>query len=263
MKLLFLPLALLSACGQPTEAPRGNEAMPAELPTAAAPAPKAFVFDEKNELIEFHFGWSAEAAAVPQLVARFQGQLDKRQAELVAGAREDKAMRDKEGYDFNGHMSSTDYKTVGQSDRLLSLEADVGSYTGGAHGNYGTAGLIWDRAAAKEIKFADLFTEAANMDRLLTGDWCNALNKERQERRGEPIGTDDMFDQCPNLREIAIIPADKDRNGKFERLMLVADPYVAGPYVEGSYEIELGVPLELSAVLKRDYRPSFEVRQTQ
>ena len=93
----------------------------------------------------------------------------------------------------------------------------------------------------REIKFADLFAEPANRDRLLTQRWCDALNKAREEKRGEPVGGDGMFDECPKLDEIAIVPTDKDGNGRFERLILVASPYVAGPYSEGSYEIELSV----------------------
>ena len=100
------------------------------------------------------------------------------------------------------------------------------------------------------------------MTRLLTQRWCDALNKAREEKRGEPVGGDGMFDDCPKLSDIAIIPTDKDKNGRFERLMLIASPYVAGPYVEGSYEINLAATPDLVAVLKADYRPSFEV-QTQ
>ena len=142
----FAALALaLAACGQPSESAPANQQVErgsANRVAAPAPPPKAFVFDEKNDLIDFHYAWSAEAAAVPQLVSRFQAELKKAQDDLLAGAKEDKAFRDKEGYDFNGYQSSTDYKTSGQSDRLLSLTSDVASYTGGAHGNYGTGGLL-------------------------------------------------------------------------------------------------------------------------
>lgn len=260
MRLSIAILILLAACRQQPE-PAAKEAAPASAAKPAQPAAKAFVHDEKNELIEFHYGWSAEAAAVPQLVERFRTDMAKVKSELVAGAKEDKAMRDKEGYDFHGHMSSTDYGTAGRSDRLLSLAGDVGSYTGGAHGNSGTFGLLWDRSAKKEIKVADLFMAAANMDRLLTQPWCDALNKARQEKRGEPVGGG-MFDECPKLTEIAIIPTDKDGNRRMERLRLVADPYVAGPYAEGSYEIELPVTGDLTAAIRSEYRESFEV-QTQ
>jgi hypothetical protein len=263
--LPFIALAL-AACGQPSDSLPANKAIEANpAPPAPPPAPeaKAFSFDEKNDLIEFHFAWSAEAAAVPQLVSRFQAEMTKAKDELRAGAKEDKAFRDKEGYDFNGYQSSTDYKTSGQSERLLSLTSDVGSYTGGAHGNYGTGGLLWDRQAAIEIKVADLFSASANRDRLLTQRWCDALNKEREKKRGEPVTGNDMFDECPKLEDIAIVPTDKDGNGKFERLILTASPYVAGPYAEGSYEIDLAVTVDLIAALKSDYRASFEAGQPQ
>lgn len=260
MRLSIAILVLLAACRQQPE-PAANEAAPAPAAKPAQPAAKAFVHDESNELIEFHYGWSAEAAAVPQLVERFRREMAKVKSELFAGAEEDKAMRDKQGYDFHGHMSSTDYQTAGRSGRLLSLVGEVGSYTGGAHGNSGTFGLLWDRSSKKEIEVADLFTAAANMDRLLTQPWCDALNKAREEKRGEPIGGG-MFDECPKLTEIAVIPTDQDGNGKMERLRLIADPYVAGPYAEGNYEIELPVTADLTAAIRSDYRQSFEA-QTQ
>lgn len=266
MKAALPLIALLAGCGQQAAPTTANESV-SSAPTAAVtpvePAAKPFLYDEKNDLIEFHYAWSAEAAAVPQLVARFRKEMEKTKAELIAGAKADKASRDKEGFDFNGYTSSTDYKSASQSDRLLSLSVDVGSYTGGAHGNYGTGALLWDRVAAKEIDVTDLFTAPANMDRLLTQRWCDALNKAREEKRGEPISGDGMFDDCPKLSEVAVIPADQNKNGRFDTLMLVASPYVAGPYAEGSYEIELGVAPDLIAALKGDYQASFEAGQTQ
>jgi len=254
----------LAACGQPSESAPANQMVEAKpAPRPAAPAPKPFALDEKNELIDFHFGWSAEAAAVPQLVARFQAEMKKAKDELVAGAKEDKAFRDKEGFDFNGHQSSTEYQTAGQSPRLLSLFVEASAYTGGAHPNHGTNALLWDREAAGEIKVADLFAEPANRDRLLTQRWCDALNKAREEKRGEPVGGGGMFDECPKLDEIAIVPTDKDGNGRFERLILIASPYVAGPYVEGSYEVDLAVTADLVSALKSGYQGSFEAGQPQ
>ena len=260
MKAAITLAILLAACSKPAShrANKTEAAQPAAKPSA--PTAKPFVFDEENDLIDFHFGWSAEAAAVPQLVATFKAAMNKDKAELLANAKADKAEREKQGFPFNSYMSSTEYETAGQSRKILSLRADFGAYTGGAHGNSGTKGLLWDRTAAKELKFADLFAAAANMDRLLTQTWCDALNKAREEKRGEPIGGGGMFDECPKFDEISIIPADKDGNGKFERLLLVADPYVAGPYVEGSYEIELPVTGDLIATVRSDYRENFEVQ---
>jgi hypothetical protein len=258
----FLSALLLAACGQQPPSLANEAAATAPVATPAQPPTKPFSADEENDLIEFHYAWSAEAAAVPQLVDRLRKDMEKVKAELVAGAEEDKAMRETQGLEFHGFMSSTDYQTAGQSDRLLSLSVEAGSYTGGAHGNAGVSALMWDRAAARQIQFAEMFTARANMDRLLTQRWCDALNKEREKKRGEPVGGGGMFDECPRLDEIAIIPGDKNGNRRFETLAMVASPYVAGPWAEGSYEIELAMTTELLAALKGEYRGSFEA-QTQ
>jgi hypothetical protein len=256
MKLLAALALLLAACGPQADAPESNRSFsPAQKRTPAPPA-KPFSVEEKTELYELDFSWPAEAAAIPELARRLRAELDKGKAELIAGAAEEKAMRAKEGWDYHPHSLSTAYETAGQSPRLLSLRVDVGGYSGGAHGHAGTGALLWDRQATREIDFADLFAQAANRDRLLTQRWCDALNKAREEKRGEPA-SGGMFDDCPPLDDIAIIPADSDKDGRFDRLVLVASPYVAGPWVEGSYEVELAVTADLVAALKAEFKPSF------
>lgn len=262
MKAAILLAVLLAACGQQTSSPSNEVATAAPAAKPAAPTAKAFVYDEKNELWEYHFAWSAEAAAVPQLVSRLKVEMQKTVSELKGAVDRGKAASKENGFPFNPYSMSIDYKTAGQSDRLLSLSVEAGSYTGGAHGNAGVSALLWDRAAARQIQFAELFAARPNMDRLLTQRWCDALNKEREKKRGEPVGGGGMFDECPKLDEIAIIPSDKDGNRRFETLAMVASPYVAGPWAEGSYEIELEMTPELLAALKGEYRGSFEA-QTQ
>ena len=243
-----LSALLLSACGpQGPFSPAGNAADQAHAPAASpTPAARPFTVEEKTGLYEFSFGWPAEAAAIPELVTRFRAEMAQAKSEIAGSAEEEAAMRRKQGFDFHPHMSSTSYETAGQSPRLLSLSVEVGSYTGGAHGNFGVGSLLWDRSAHQEIQTSDMFAEPANRDRLLTQRWCDALNEAREEKRGEPVGGG-MFDDCPGLNDIAIIPADKDQDGRFETFKLVASPYVAGPWVEGAYEIELAVTPELVA----------------
>ena len=254
----------LAACDSTTDQPAGRNEP--ETPVAAlkpsAPA-KAFEVEETTDLIEFEFSWSAEAAAVPRLVSRLEKEMAVAKADLIAGAQESKAMRTKRGDDFNRYSLSTSYKTAGQTPGLLSLQVETWTYTGGAHGYGGTAALLWDRIGAQQIKFADLFAQAANRDRVMTQRWCDALNVAREQKRGEPVGGGGMFDECPPLDDIAIIPADQNGNGRFERLLMVASPYVAGPYAEGSYEIELPVTANLIAVIGQEYRPSFEAQPPQ
>jgi len=44
---------------------------------------------------------------------------------------------------------------------------------------------------------------------------------------------------------------------KFDRVMLYAAPYVAGPYVEGDYGVELSIDDAIRAVVKPRYREDF------
>ena len=259
MKAALALVLLLPACDQhsaPLAANHdGAEAKPAERSTT--PSAKPFAIEEKTDLFEFDFSWPAEAAAIPALANRLRNEMAEAKAELVAGAEEEKAYRDKEKIEFQPHSASTVYALAGQSPLLLSLKVEVGGYTGGAHGHYGVGGLLWDRPANREIAVADLFAAPANRDRLLTQRWCDALNKAREEKRGEAVGGGGMFDDCPALDEIAVIPVDSNADGRFDRLLLAASPYVAGPWVEGAYEVELDVTADLVAGLKAEYRPSF------
>nr|WP_294848077.1 DUF4163 domain-containing protein [uncultured Sphingomonas sp.] len=233
---------------------------PPAILSTGGPA-NAVVIDEENDLINFHYEWSKDAAAIPALDAALRKDMEEVKTDLLTSARKDKAARDAAKFEFHRYDSSTSYATAGQSPGLLSLEASHSEYTGGAHPNNMTSALLWDRHGNAEVKFAALFASPENRDRLLLQRWCDALNKEREDKRGTPVTGDGMFDDCPKLDDIAIIPADKDGNGRFERLRLIASPYVAGPYVEGSYEIELTVTPDLIASLKQEYRGDFESHQ--
>jgi hypothetical protein len=263
MKAVLPLVLLLAACNQAPRPPAANNSTasePAPAAPPAQPAAKAFVFDEKTALVEFHYGWSVEAAAVPELVERFRSEMDKQKAELTANAKEDKANRAQDGYPFNPYSSSTEYSTAGQTQRLLSLSVDVSAYTGGAHGNFGSDSLLWDRTAHKEIGVADLFDPPTRFATLVSKPWCDALNAERIKKRQEQPKPGEMFWDCPPLSGLAIVPIDNGKHGKFESIRFSAAPYVAGPYVEGQYDIDLPVTTAMLAAMKPEFRASFEVQ---
>lgn len=229
-----------------------------QLAAPAAPAP--FTVDEKTPLLEFHYGWPAEAAAIPALAARLSTEMGAWKERLLAGARSELAYRNKNGFPFHGYQGSMSWITAGQSQRLLSLSGAFEEFTGGAHGNYATRGLFWDRTTVSEQAFADLFIDADAPVALLTQPWCKALDAERSEKRqGRKLGGE--FDECPTLGDIVIIPTDGDANGRFEHLRLIANPYTAGPYSEGYYKVDLPITPAVIATLKPDYRASFEAQR--
>jgi hypothetical protein len=219
---------------------------------------RPFNYSFKNKYAEVSFSWSKEAAAVPALVKRFHAELLKAKADTIAGGKEDYALR-KIGWE-----SSTKVTTSGQSPRLLSLSREDWEFTGGAHGNGGTTGLLWDRRLNKEISFAALFSSASAYGSVLRPPYCRALDQERIKRRGgdgklnNGIGE---FDSCPKLSDLAIIPADSHHNRRFDEIHLIASPYLAGPYAEGEYDITLPVRQALIELMKPEYRSSFEAQR--
>jgi hypothetical protein len=228
-----------------------------ELPL---PAAKPFSVSEKTDLYEFQYDWPAEAAAIPQLDARFRKEMAEAKAELISVAKEDLTARSFEGYTTSPHSTNRGYETAGQSDRLLSLVSSVYRFTGGAHGFNGTQALLWDRRLARELSLQDLLAQGQSWTAAIRQPFCVLLDRERQERREEPVNRDDLFANCPELKELNVAPADTDKNGRFDHIAITADQYVAGPYAEGPYDISLPITAKMIERLKPEYSSSFEPR---
>ena len=226
----------------------------------AGPAPgRPFKYAYKSKYAQVDFSWSSEAAAVPALVKRFHAELRKQKADTIAGSKQESSFRPGIGWE-----SSTKITTSGESPRLLSLSRTYWAFTGGAHGNGRTTGLLWDRKLRKEISFASLFSSQSGYGRVLRAPYCQALDRERVKRRGGDGNLNNgigEFDSCPKFSDLAFIPADSDRDGRFDRIHLIAPPYLAGPYAEGDYDIALPVNAPLIQLMKSQYRLSFEAQR--
>ena len=228
-------------------------------PIWAQAGAKAGELDFKNSLLSWHVGWPAEVSAIPALLAAIRDPALKNKASLLKTAAEDKADRTKRGYPFNAYESSLEVAVAGDSAALLSLTSDWFEYTGGAHPNHGTKAILWDRKSNRIVTLGSLFTNGAGaLDALLRKDYCAALDEQRAKNRGPEESKDpaDMFNTCPKFSELALIP--EGRPGRpFGNVMVHADPYVAGPYVEGDSDIALPVTAALVAALKPEYRENF------
>lgn len=249
----FSLLALLLASCAPLESPP-PPAAPAATPMAVA---AAYRVDEKNELLEFAYAWSAEAAAVDALAKRFAAQRDRDRAAATAAAKEDRDGRPPEA-PFLRHYFSKVWETYGQCARLLSLAAKTDTFIGGAHGDSSFSGIIWDRALGREIKLAGLFRDRDRALAALTKAYCAALNEERAKRRGEPVPAEgeDWLVACPPLAGQVALPLDRD-DGIFESFIILLPPYEAGSYAEGPYEIEIPVTDEIRNLVRAEYAGAF------
>lgn len=262
MRAAILLVTLLAGCRAETandEAPGlVNAAAPAV--EEAQPEAKAFSVEEENDLYSYKYSWSKEAAAVPHLVERFTRDMEKQEAQTIKIATEDRYERRRQDFPFNPYDTQKSYETAGQSDRLLSLELAVYSFTGGAHGSSGSGSLLWDRQLKREVSIQDLLQPGASWTGAILQPFCVLLNREREKRRGEQVKPDDLFGNCPEYKEVTILLSDTDKNGRFDDVNVIADQYVAGPYAEGPYEIALPITATMIERLKPEYRASFEPR---
>lgn len=159
--------------------------------------------------------------------------------------------------DFSSFESSTDWTLNNRLPGLIILIAGRSSYTGGAHGFAFADPLIWDVAADRPVRFAGLFSNPAAARALLTPAYCRALDRERRVRRGAPTAPDEMFGDCPNLFDGPSAYPTKPVNGKYSRIAIAIAPYVAGPYVEGGYDLEIFIPKGLKPLVKPQYQALF------
>jgi hypothetical protein len=226
--------------------------------TAFALALSPVTIASKDTLLEFDYSWPAEAAAIPALDRRFRADSATQKREALDTARADREARDEMGSDWNGHFLSAKWTTAGQSTRLLSLEGETGTYTGGAHPNSGTTALLWDRKLDRKTDIDALLIRAGHWTGAIRQPFCTLLDRERAKRRGEPVQRDDMFGICPPYTNLIVVLEDENRNGRFDHVRVTADAYVAGPYVEGKYVIPLPITATMITRLKPEYRPCFE-----
>lgn len=270
MTLAAIPLAACDAT--PTAQQAG--ASPAATATASAqPAPTASATavavstegrTEKvdNDLYEFEYSYPGKAAAIPDLKSLLDKKLATARAELEAGSKADQVEAKKSDYPYRQHSSSAEWKVVTDLPNWLSLSAEGYEYSGGAHGQTFYQSLLWDRRQNMARDPSDLFYSKAALGSVIRDAFCDALDKDRAKRRGQPVNRNsgDEFDKCIDPSENTIILGST--NGKtFDRIGILVGPYAAGSYAEGTYEITLPVTARVMGSVKPVYQADFSVRK--
>lgn len=221
----------------------------------------AFSVAETNDLYEFAYSWPEAAGDEPGLRAlldrRRQNSLELLQENATRG-RDD--ARDS-GFPYNRYLLRVEWEVVADLQRYLSLSARRSSYTGGAHGNYGFNSLVWDRESGTALKPRAFFSDMTSLENAVREPFCTKLQAERAERRDGTDAADiaDDFKQCPPLEHLTILLGSSNGR-KFNRLGLLASPYVAGPWAEGAYEIDVPVTEAVLDAVDPEYREAFALR---
>lgn len=274
MTLILAGLAL-TACGG--KAPAGGNTASAEgvanvaaTPTnvtAATPAPSptptaaASETTLKTEDYSFTYSYPAAAAAIVPLRLWLDEDRDGLRATLAKDSADAREQSKSGDFSFNPYDSSTEWKVVTETPRLLSLSAEIYEFSGGAHGNPGFRSLVWDKTADRRLDPAELFTSKAAIQTAIGDAFCRRIDAERAKRRGETVdrSSDDPFSQCPKVEEATLILGSTNRQ-TVNRIGLLVGPYVAGPYAEGSYDVTLPVTSALLRAVKPEYRSAFAAR---
>lgn len=258
--------AALAGCSAPADSNAAAGVAQAAVPPAppappaAAATPGAVVFTDNDQAGEakraFSYIWPAAVSAVPALTGRFSAERDG----LLAGQKADwaEALREFAGSDCAGCVMrdfQKEWAVVADLPRFLSLSASFYEYTGGAHGNGAHDALVWDREAEAALDPKAMFTTPAALQDALGAAWCKALKAQRQERLGDGY-SDDGFFQCPPIADLTVLVGSSDKRS-FNRIGLLAAPYVAGSYAEGTYEVTLPVTPAVLAAVKPAYRAAF------
>jgi hypothetical protein len=260
----LIGISLLAACSQSRDESAPSEATtPAASSTAsAAPAAEARKVEVSSDLMEFTYSYPAQAAAIPALKSWLDSDLAKQQEDTKQGTLEERKSAKEGGWEPRTYAHSTEWNVVTEIPGWLSLSADRYEFTGGAHGNPWSDSLLWDKAANIRRDPLSLFTSKAALSAAIRPSFCDQIDKQRAEKRGEPVvrGADDLFSDCIDPVESTIILGSSDHQ-HFDRIGVLVGPYAAGPYVEGSYEATIPVTAKVLAAVKPEFRQFFAVKR--
>ena len=247
VRALLLTAALaagLSACNRDREPPapdaRPAPGQPAAVTPADAAAPMAF---------ESKTPWADVRLTLPEAIKRQTDLHARLYAEEVRGLRQFAEGAQGELTEAGADTDRPKYEktitvsTALETGKLFSLKRVDFDYSGGAHPNTLTSGILWDKALKRRLSLADLFRKNADLT-ILDQALCSAINAAKRARVPDsvsiPLGGLPGA-SCPRAADTAFVLAPGTVNGKAAGLIFFIGAYQVGPYAEGGYEIAIPV----------------------
>lgn len=229
--------------------PAALAAQAAKRPSGPAPVSvRELVIDAAEPALVWQWRAAADIGLEPTLLRAMRGEAMVALGRDRAMARKAVTVARAEGYPFRRYEMTTDWSVAASTPRLLVIKGESWSFTGGAHGNSSFAARLWDRRAQRSIPVDALFSDWPRARKLIEPFYCRELQRMRRQRRGpETLGAE--FEDCPPLAEQLIYPAGAGAAGTADQLRVMLPAYVAGPYVEGPYEVAMAWPETVGALV--------------
>lgn len=233
-------VATLAACNRDREAekaPTAPTAPGAVVTPADAAAP--MTFETKTQYANVSLKLPDGLKAQTDLHARLYAEEVRKLRQFVEGAQADRTEAgSEEGQP--PYENTVELTVAGETGKLFSLKRVAFDFTGGAHPNTLTTGLLWDKALKRQIGFTDLFRPGADLT-VLDQALCSAINAAKRARvpTSASITLGDKAGSCPRASATEFVLTPGSAPGKAAGLTFLIGPYQVGPRVEGAYEIAI------------------------
>ena len=229
--------ATLAACNREREPEAAPAAPGAAATVTPADAAAPLKFETKTPWAEVSLALPEGLKPQPDLHARLYSEEVRKLRQFIEGAQGD---RTEAGFDESmpPYAKTVEYSVAGETGKLLSLKRVDYDYSGGAHPNTLSTGVLWDKALKREIGLADLFRKGVDltvMDQAL----CSAINAAKRARVPDSatltLGGGEW--SCPRVATTPFVLTPGSVSGKAAGLTFLIGPYQVGPYAEGAYEV--------------------------
>jgi hypothetical protein len=215
----------------------------------------------ETDTYTFAYSYPRQAGQIGPLEEILDTRLERAEGKLASVSREAFEEARESAFEYRPYSRTTQWTVLADLPGWLSLVGRTDAYSGGAHGNYGFDALLWDKSTGREREALSLFESRDAMEDAVREEFCRLLNEERQARReGARIDGDSAFGDCSALSDAVVSLASNGRS-RFDTIEFLIAPYLAGPYVEGHYEIAVPVSQAVIDAVLPEFRDSFEIAQ--
>ncbi|HEY5711970.1 MAG TPA: hypothetical protein VIT38_08750 [Allosphingosinicella sp.] len=215
----------------------------------------------------FSFIYPRAAVDIPAVDAMLREQAVAAEAWINAQVAEDRAQHAEAEENPPRLTYEAGWTADAVAPEIAAFSGTVAHYTGGAHGGREYETILFERRAGRPIVLQDLFEprffETSLFGRRLRGmqalqdAFCRELTRAQRERRDNP----EEVVQCPAIEGVPVTLVCSSDIGRITAFLALLNPYVAGSWSEGPYEIQIPIDAKIMDSLWGRYRVAFGLHQ--